>query len=78
MSDEKPKRAKKGKRMVETNVRVTKETHLRIKTLAEMWGITMSEAMDLLITEHVPEVEAEIRLREEIQQKLSKRKPPQN
>lgn len=78
MSEKKPKDEKKSKRMVDTNVRVTKETHLRVKTLAEMWGITMSEAMDLLISEHVPEVEQEIKRREDIQQKINKRKPKQN
>lgn len=78
MSEKKPKAEKKGKRMVDTNVRVTRETHLRVKTLAEMWGVTMSEAMDLLISEHVPQVEDEIKRREEIQVKLSKRKPTQN
>lgn len=67
---------KKGKgRVVITNVRVTKETHTRLKTLADLWGVTMSEAMDMLITEHVPEVEEAIRLREQMKMKAGRSKP---
>ena len=67
---------KKGKgRVVVTNVRVTKETHVRLKTLADLWGLTMSEAVNLLIRENVPEVEESIRLREEMKMKAGKNKP---
>lgn len=73
MSDE---GKKKGKgRVVITNVRVTKETHLRLKTLSELWGMTMSEAMDALIKKQAPEVDEIIREREEQIKRFSKRKP---
>lgn len=78
MSDESSKSEKKGKRMVDTNVRVTKDTHLRLKALSDLWGVTMSEALDLLIGEHVPEIEERLKQREEMQKKLSKRKPTQD
>ena len=78
MSDKKSKSEKKGKRMVDTNVRVTKDTHLLIKTLADLWGVTMSDAMAMLINEHVPEVKEALKRREEIQRKLNEKKPDQN
>lgn len=78
MSDEKSKDEKKGKRMVDTNVRVMKTTHQRMKTLADLWGVTISEAVDLLISQHAPEVDNEIKRREEMQRQMSKKKPSQN
>lgn len=69
-----PKKKGKG-RVVITNIRVEKDTHNRIKTLADLWGVTMSEAMDMLITEHVPEVEEAIKLREEMKRKAEKNRP---
>lgn len=77
MTDEAPKkrgRPKKAKKMVDTNVRVTKDTHLRLKTLADLWGITMSESIDLLIEKHAPEVEDAIRRRAAIQKMVTEKK----
>lgn len=65
---------KKGKRMVDTNVRVTKETHERLKTLAELLDLTMSDAIDHVIGSHYPEVERERTAREERKTKLLSRK----
>ncbi|MBL8163746.1 MAG: hypothetical protein JNJ61_17295 [Anaerolineae bacterium] len=74
MSDEQPKETrKKGKRMVNTNVRVTKETHERLKTLSELLGLTMSEAIDHVINSHYPEVETERRMKQERKSKLLSR-----
>lgn len=65
---------KKGKgRVVITNVRVTKETHLRMKTLAELMGVTMSEAIDALIDKQAPEVDDIIRQREEQKKRFGKK-----
>lgn len=65
MSDEKPESGKKGnKRMVDTNVRVTKSTHSRLKYLAEVLGVTMSEAVDAMIYEKDPAIDEKIEARE--------------
>lgn len=66
---------KENQVIVDTNVRVTKETHLRMKTLADLWGLTMSEAVNLLIRENVPEVEQAIQLRAQMKKKAGKNKP---
>lgn len=75
MSEEKPK--KKG-RMVTAPVRLTEETHQRVKTLSEMWEVTISEAIDLIITQHVPEVDEEIKRRTERKAMFGKKKPSAN
>ncbi len=69
---------KKGSgRVVITNVRVTKEAHLRLKTLAELWNVSMSEALDALIEKQAPEVDEIIRQRKEQVERFSKKKPNQ-
>lgn len=78
MTEDKPKKPKKGGRMVTAPVRLTEETHQRVKTLSEMWDVTISEAIDLIITEHVPELDDEIRRRSEGKQALGKKKPSSN
>jgi predicted DNA-binding protein len=78
MTDEKPKKPKKGGRMVTAPVRLTEETHQRVKTLSEMWDVTISEAIDLIITEHVPEIDEEIRRRGEKKRAFGKKKPNVN
>ena len=65
---------KENKVIVDTNVRVTKETHIRMKTLADLWGLSMSEAVNLLIKENVPEVEEAVKTREEMRLKAEKRR----
>lgn len=64
---------KKGKRMVDTNVRITKETHSRLKTLADMLGLTMSDAINFVIIEHYPEVDNERTRREERRRTLARK-----
>lgn len=66
-------RPSKGKRMVDTNVRVTKDTHLRLKTLADLREATISEAIDKLIEEHAPEVEEAINALKKIKDKSKKK-----
>jgi DNA-binding Xre family transcriptional regulator len=48
-----------------TNIRITAETHQRVKTLADMLGVNISEALDILIQKHAPEVDEELKRREE-------------
>jgi hypothetical protein len=63
---------KKGKgRVVITNVRVTKETHIRMKTLADLWHMSMSEVINKLIDEGAPNVDQVIREREEQERRFS-------
>ena len=69
MSDKEPK--KKGKRMMDTNVRVTKDTHSRLKTLSDTLGLTMSEAIDFIIIEHYPDIEEERKALEERKRKVA-------
>lgn len=71
-------RKKRGKRMVTAPVRLTEETHLRVKTLSEMWNVTISEAIDAVIKQHVPEVDEEIRRQKEVKRKFELLKPKQN
>lgn len=61
---------KKGKRMTTSAVRVTPETHKRMKTLADVLGMTMSEAIDFIILEHMPEIDEEVVRREASKTKL--------
>ena len=71
----KQRKKKESGRVVITNVRVTKEAHLRLKTLSELWGVSMSEALDALIKSHAPEVDDVIRQRQEQAERFSKNKP---
>lgn len=64
MADEKGKSQKKGKRMVDTNVRMTKTTHARLKYLAQVLGVTISEVVDSLIGDKYPDIDARIDARE--------------
>lgn len=65
-------RPNKGKRMVDTNVRVTKDTHEKLKTLATLRGKTISEAIEELIDAHAPEVNKAILALDEIKKQHSK------
>ena len=58
-------RPKKADGIATTNIRITVETHQRVKTLADMLGVNISEALDMLIQKHAPEVEEELKRREE-------------
>jgi predicted DNA-binding protein len=79
MSDEKPKKEKKGKRMVDTNVRITKSTHSRLKYLAEALGVTMSEIVDAMIYEKHPDIDSRINAREQEAKELRRHiKKPDN
>lgn len=79
MTDEETgKGKKKGKRMVITNVRVTEETHLELKTLADLRGKTMSEAISQLIREAAPDVIEEVRRRQEAKRKHNRDNSEQN
>lgn len=51
--------------VVTTNIRITKDTHQRVKTLADMLGVNISDALDMLIQKSAPEVEEELKRREE-------------
>lgn len=66
-------RPKKGKQMVDTTMRVTKETSVRVKILADLMGVTMSEAIDRLIEENAPQVNEEIRRRAEQKKRFGKK-----
>lgn len=70
MSDEKSKKEKKGKRMVDTNVRMTKPTHSRLKYLTEVMGLTMSEIVDAMIYEKYPDIDSKISAREKEAEEL--------
>jgi hypothetical protein len=61
--------------IVDTNVRVDKRAHIRMKTLADLWGVTLSEAINRLIDKQAPEVDEVIRQREEQRRKFSENKP---
>lgn len=64
---------KKGKgRVVIAPVRVTKETHVRMKTLAALWHMSMSETINKLIDEVAPQVDDVIREREEQERRFGK------
>ena len=76
MTDEQPK--KKGKRMMDTNVRITRDTHNRLKTLSDLLGLTMSEAIDFIIIEHYPNVEEERKAKEERKKKIATLKRKSN
>lgn len=71
MSDESKKKG--GKRMVVTNIRVTKETHAELQALSQIWDIPMSDAISKLIRDNVPEVRELISKRDEIKRKARKR-----
>jgi hypothetical protein len=72
MSDEKPKKEKKGKRMVDTNVRMEKTTHARLKYLAETLGVTMSEVIDGMIKEKYSDIDVRVSKREQEANELRK------
>ena len=71
MSDESKKKG--GKRMVVTNIRVTKETHAELQALSRIWDMPMSDAISKLIRENIPEVGELISKEEDIKQKARKR-----
>jgi hypothetical protein len=50
--------------MVDTNVRVTKTTHARLKYLAQVLGVTISEVIDAMIVEKNPDIDSRIEARE--------------
>jgi hypothetical protein len=56
---------KKDNSVVTTNIRITKDTHMRVKTLADMLGVNISVALDMLIQKSAPEVDEELKRREE-------------
>jgi Na+/phosphate symporter len=62
------------KRVVVTNVRVTKETHEELQVLSDIWDTTMSDAISSLIHKHAPEVLEEIRRRKEIKRKAKQKR----
>lgn len=65
MADKKKRgRPRKDKEVIDTNVRVSKRTQVRIKTLATLWHTTMSDAIDRLIEAQAPQVDEVIRERE--------------
>ena len=77
MSEQSPKKGKKkGQgRVVVTNVRVTKETHQRLKALTDELGVeTMSDAIDLVIFEHYPQVEQRVKRSEENRNKVNSKR----
>jgi hypothetical protein len=61
--------------IVDTNVRVDKRAHIRMKTLADLWGVTLSEAINRLIDKQAPEVDEVIRQREEQRKKFAQNEP---
>lgn len=65
-------RPKKDGDVVTTNIRVTKTTHMRVKTLADMLGVNISEALDMLIARSAPEVDEELKRREERRRQFTK------
>lgn len=77
MTEQAPKRGrKKGKgRVVVTNVRMTKETHERLKALARFLNVeTMSDAIDFVIFQHYPQVEQVVKAGEENQKLVQERR----
>lgn len=65
---------KKPIRKEETiNVRITKDAHTLLMTLASMQDVTMSEAIIMLIRDHVPEVEREVERREAIRREFQQK-----
>jgi hypothetical protein len=65
-------RPKKEGDVVTTNIRITKTTHQKVKTLADMLGVNISEALDMLIAKSAPEVNEELRRREERRRQFTK------
>lgn len=64
-------RPKKDEMIVDTNVRMTKKTHTRLKTLADLWDVSISKAVDRLIDGAAPEVDDVIRQRDEQRKRFS-------
>lgn len=56
-----------------TTVRLTKDAHILLTTLASMQDVTMSEAIVMLIRDHVPEVEREVERREAIRREFQQK-----
>ncbi len=48
-----------------TNIKITKETHQIVKTLADMLGMSISDSLKAFILKYAPEIEAEMQRREE-------------
>lgn len=65
-------RPKKEGDVVTTNIRITKTTHQKVKTLADMLGVNISEALDMLIAKSAPEVNEELQRREERRRQFTK------
>lgn len=76
MSDERPEKGKKkGKRMVTTNVRLTPEAHDRLRALVGKLGVSsMSDAIDFVVIEHYPDVEADRKQQEQRRRKLDEKR----
>lgn len=69
---------KKGKRMVETNVRLTRDAHSRLRALASRLGLSMSDAVDYVVFNHYPEIEQERKLLEARKEELDRKRSESN
>ncbi len=56
---------KKDGEVVTTNIRVTKDTHRLIKAVADKYGLGLSETIEAIIRQAEPNIEEEIRERED-------------
>jgi antitoxin component of RelBE/YafQ-DinJ toxin-antitoxin module len=65
-----PRSKNLNKQLPDTNVRVSGETHLRLKTLADMMGLSISDAVDQFIQTYAPEVEEEISRRQDFKRRF--------
>ncbi len=65
---------KEGGRVVTTNIKVSKDAHSLIMTAAGKLGMSMSDALIYLVTERYPDIDKELREREENQREIEQRK----
>lgn len=69
---------KKDKRMVQTNIKVTKEAHGLIKFAADKLGMPMSDAIIFIVGKVYPNADQEIKEREAAQAEYEERRGKSN
>lgn len=65
---------KEGGRVVTTNIKVSKDAHALVMAAAGKLGVSMSDALIYLVTERYPDIDKEMRERQENQNEVEKRK----
>lgn len=67
-------RPKKAGRVVTTNIKVSKDAHQLVKAAARKLGASFSDTLIYLVTERYPDIDKELREREENQREIEQRK----